>query len=101
MHRDGKRLHHHRLLHPNVLRQLVAEFGLRLEEARQRAVRRVARPRRRGERHGVTEVVVPAHAVGAASAGVAWFDGNAVAGLESFDAGTDGGDGARGFVAHD
>ena len=55
--------------------------------------------RRRGEGHVRAEVVLPGFAAGAAPAGHAGFEGDAVAHLQGGDRGADPGDGAGGFVA--
>ena len=54
-----------------------------------------------GEAHVRAEVVVAREAGGAAAAGVAGLEGDAVAGLEGGDGVADGDDGAGGFVAED
>ena len=58
--------------------------------------------RRRRRKHRVRAQIVRAgSAVVAVAAGDARFDGDAVADLDVLDRGTDGGDGAAGFVAED
>lgn len=97
VHGDGEGLDQRALLQGDGLGELVAEVGGGGPEAGQCSVI----GGRRGEPHLRAEVVVAAEAGGAAAAGVAGLEGDAVAGAEGGDGGADLDDGAGGLVAED
>lgn len=97
VHGDGEGLDQRALLERHGVGQLVAEVGGRGPEAGQGAVV----GGRGGEAHLGAQVVVAAEAGGAAAAGVAGLEGDAVAGLEGRHGGAGAHDGAGGLVAED
>lgn len=97
VHADGEGLDEGALLQGHVVGQLVAEVLRGGPEAGQGAVD----GRGGGELHLGAEVVLAGQAAGAAAAGVARLDGDAVADLEGGDGVADLGDDAGGLVAQD